>query len=268
MDWDAAYDNRATVKDFNEFLENWTGAAQAFRQQALQGETAQLDLPYGSGDRNRFDLFEPDNNPKGVVIFIHGGYWRSLDKSYWSHLAQGALEHGWAFAVPSYTLAPNARIGKITSEIASAITSIAAMVSGPIRLCGHSAGGHLVARMNCTDSMLVDEVFDRVEKTIAISGVFDLEHLPKTAMNADLRIDQHEILSESPARLSPRKGARVHCLVGGNELDEFKRQNDLLIPWEQHGARVTRNIAAGYNHFSVIEPLADPASPLVQALFA
>jgi alpha-beta hydrolase superfamily lysophospholipase len=225
-------------------------------------------VPYGPKERNRYDLFLPEENPQGVVIFIHGGYWRSLDKSYWSHLAAGALGHGWAFAAPSYTLAPQARIGDITQEIANAITHVSQSVSGPIRLAGHSAGGHLVARMNCIDNKLDDDVFARIEHTLAISGVFDLENLMQTAMNADLQIDALEVASESPAQIAPRENARIQCVVGGDELDEFKRQNGLLSSWRENGASVSEKIAPGFNHFSVIEPLADPDSALVRALFA
>ena len=124
MDWDAAYDNRATVPDFAEYLERWEANATKFRDQLSSSGKAELDCSYGPRPRNRYDLFMPQAEPSGVVVFVHGGYWRSLEKSYWSHLASGCLKHNWSFAIPSYTLAPEARIAEITREVAAAINQI------------------------------------------------------------------------------------------------------------------------------------------------
>ena len=266
MDWDAAYNNRSTVDNFEDFLNRWTRDAAAFRESLIATGHATINQQYGSAERNRFDLFLPKSSPLGLVVFIHGGYWRSLDKSYWSHLSQGCLDHGWAFAIPGYTLAPQARIQEITREITGAIRHLASRVDGPIRLSGHSAGGHLVSRMHCRDSGLDPSTRDRIANTVAVSGVFDLEHLPKTAMNADLQIDANDIETESPARLLPHDGARIHCVVGGDELAEFRRQNELLDRWNGHGATVTTQTASGHNHFSIVEPLAKADSFLVRAL--
>ena len=266
MDWDAAFNNRATVSNFAEYLERWETSAATFRDQLSSSGKANLDCSYGPRPRNRYDLFMPDAEPVGMVVFIHGGYWRSLEKSYWSHLANGCLKHGWAFAIPSYTLAPEARIAEITREIVSAVNQISSLNELPVRLVGHSAGGHLVARMLCSDVGLDGQITERIENTVAISGLFDLTNLYKTEMNDDLRIDEQEVETESPARLKPRSGAKIHCVVGGDELDEFKRQNELLERWSLSGVAVTTATAKGHNHFSVIEPLADADSDLIGAL--
>ena len=176
---------------------------------------AQLDLGYGDGLRNRFDLFLPEGRPKGLVVFVHGGFWMRLDKSYWSHLARGSVASGYAVAMPSYTLCPDARLADITREVAAAIAQAAAMIEGPLLLTGHSAGGHLVTRMISATSPLPEQVRARVRNTVSISGVHDLRPLLKTAMNATLRIDAAEAQTESPALLQPLPGARVTCWVGG-----------------------------------------------------
>ena len=123
---------------------------------------ARLDLVYGDGQRNRFDLFLPEDTPKGLVVFVHGGYWVRFDKSYWSHLARGSVEHGYAVAMPSYTLCPQTRISGITREIGAAIAAAASMIAGPIHLTGHSAGGHLATRMISATSPLSDALRSRV----------------------------------------------------------------------------------------------------------
>ena len=92
--------------------------------------------------------------PKGLVVFIHGGYWLRFDKSFWSHLATGAVEFGYAVAMPTYTLCPEIRISGIVGEIGAAIGKAAGLVDGPIFLTGHSAGGHLASRMVAAGSPL------------------------------------------------------------------------------------------------------------------
>jgi len=210
----------------------------------------------------------PDCEPKGTVIFIHGGYWRSLDKSYFSHLSAGPASNGWAVAIPSYTLAPEAKISEITKETAQAISRIAQQRLGSLRLIGHSAGGHLVARMLCNDCPISEDVYQRIENTVAVSGVFELKNLLQTAMNDDLRLDENEVERESPANLKPRINARITCVVGGAELSEFLRQNEMLAHWQGFGAQVSMIEDPDKHHFNVIEGLASVDSLLARTLLA
>ncbi|MEL7465172.1 MAG: alpha/beta hydrolase [Pseudomonadota bacterium] len=264
-DWDDAYANGAHIEGAADYPPRWAAAAAAFRE-AL-GALAEIDVAYGEGERNRFDLFRPDGAARGLVVFIHGGYWRAFDKSFWSHLATGPLARGWAVAMPSYTLAPEARIAEITREVAAATEAAAARVSGPIRLTGHSAGGHLASRMVCENGPLAPEVADRVERVVSISGLHDLRPLLRTEMNADFRLDAAEAAAESPALLRPRLGARVTCWVGAEERPEFVRQNALLANvWTGLGADMDVHEAPGEHHFNVIDRLADPNAPLCRAL--
>jgi acetyl esterase/lipase len=204
-----------------------------------------------------------------LVVFVHGGYWMAFDKSFWSQLANGPLNRGFAVAMPSYVLCPDARIGGITAQIGMAITVAAREVSGPIHLTGHSAGGHLVARMVSTSTPLAPALHSRIRKTVAISGLFDLQPLMKTKMNDTLRIDPAEALAESPALLEPLGGIDLTCWVGSNERPEFLRQNRLLEkPWRSAGASVSVIEEPGRHHFDVIEGLSNPDHPLVGNLLA
>jgi acetyl esterase/lipase len=268
-DWDDAYANGANIPGGERWPAAWVQPAQAYRDE-LQGQArAKLDLGYGDRLRNRFDLFLPEGRPAGLVVFVHGGFWMRLDKSYWSHLARGSVESGYAVAMPSYTLCPDVRLADITSEVAAAIAEAAAMIAGPLLLTGHSAGGHLVTRMISATSPLPDQVRTRVRNTVSISGLHDLRPLMKTAMNATLQIDAAEARTESPALLQPLPAARVTCWVGGAERPEFIRQNALLANiWLGLGAQTCAIEEPGRHHFNVIDGLADPGHPLVRTLLS
>lgn len=269
QDWSDAYSNGAHIAGGERWPGAWVEPARAFRE-ALAGEDrARLDLAYGEGERNRFDLYLPKGAPRGLVVFVHGAYWLALDKSYWSNLAAGPLAHGYAMAMPSYTLCPAIRIRGIVAEIGRAVSAAAALVPGPIMLTGHSAGGHLAARMVSAPSPLAGEVRARIRHAVSLSGIHDLRPLMRTAMNATLRIDEAEALAESPALLRPLDGVRLTCWAGGAERAEFLRQNALLANiWTGLGAETATVVEPDRHHFSILDGLADPAHPLTQALVA
>ena len=271
QDWDDAYTNGAYIADGAAYPAKWAAAAQEFRAEMAAAGRAELDLPYGPEARATLDLFHPAGpaaeKPRGLGIFVHGGYWMLFDKSSWSHLAAGALARGWAVCLPSYTLAPEARILEITRQVAAAIRFASERVAGPLRLAGHSAGGHLVTRMVCADSPLPDDVHGRIGHVVSISGVHDLRPLLRTKMNATLRMDEAEAAAESPALLRPMEGCSVTCWVGSAERPEFLRQNDLLANiWTGLGAEMRCVHAEGRHHFDVIEELADPGARLTESL--
>lgn len=258
MDWDRAYANADFIPGGAGYPARWQAAAAAFRA----GARARLDLPYGAGGRQRFDLFLPEGAPKGLAVFIHGGYWLESGRADWSHLAAGPLAQGWSVAMPSYTLAPEGRISQMAQEVGAAIAAAAAEVPGPLLVTGHSAGGHLAARMACADAPLPASVAARLRRILPISPLADLETLAQTAMNTDLRLDATEIAAESPARLPRRPGPEVLVWVGGQERPAFLWQARMLseawdCPW---------HVEPGRHHFDVIEPLARPDSALTRAL--
>lgn len=263
IDWDDAFAISDHVPGAELLPDRWSASAAAFR--AASGGRVELDLAYGPGARNRLDLFRPEGATVGLVVFVHGGYWHKLDKSFWSHLAAGPLAAGWAVAIPSYTLAPGARIAEITREIGAAVEFAAGRVAGPLRLIGHSAGGHLVARMICDDSPLPDAVAARLARVVPLSGVFDLRPLLGTKMNDTLRLDRTEAAAESPA-LHDRKGeVPVTFWVGAGERPEFLRQTRAIAErWQ--GAGVGDVYEPGQNHFTVLNGLARPDSALTGTL--
>ena len=263
IDWDDAYANAAHIEGAADYPPRWSAAADAFRAALTKEGRCETDIPYGDHGRERFDLFLPAAAPRGLVVFVHGGYWRAFDKSSWSHLARGPLAHEFAVAMPSYTLCPEARISAITRQIARAIETASGRIAGPIHLTGHSAGGHLVTRMLCGDITWQGCFPARVARVVSISGLHDLRPLLKTAMNADFNMDQAEAEAESPRLHRPALPVPVIAWVGGDERPAFIEQSRWLArDWEN----ASLHIEAKRHHFDVIDDLADPESGLVKAL--
>lgn len=261
IDWDDAYANMPHIPGGADYPARWAAEAEAFRKGA-RGET---DIPYGNHPRQRFDLFLPEGAPRGLTVFVHGGYWLRFDKSLWSQLAAGPLSRGWAVAMPSYRLAPEAAIAGITADILHALPVMAARVAGPIALAGHSAGGHLVARMICNDVVLPEDVAARIARVVPISPVSDLRPLRNTAMNADFKLTEDAARAESPVFHWPRPGVPVSVWVGGDERPVFLDQARWLAEaWA--GAGLT--IVPGRHHFDIVEGLTAPDSPLTEALLS
>jgi len=265
IDWDDAYANAAHIPDASTFMERWARDAAAFRASA----NAELDITYGAGSRQRFDLFLPEREPCGLVMFVHGGYWLDFDKSSWSWLAAGPLAHGWAVAMPSYDLCPHVRIADITTQIGVAICAAAARLAGPIALTGHSAGGHLVARMICASSPLPTPVRERIRRVVGISGLYDLLPLMRTSMNTKLGLDEAEARAESPALLEPIATTRMIAYVGGLERPEFLRQSALMAQaWGEQAADVTYVEQPDRHHFNIIDSLGERDGLLCRAVIA
>lgn len=253
---DDAYANAAHIPGAADFPPRWEAEAAAFRDSARGA----LAVPYGPSERAAYDLFLPETPPDGCLIFVHGGYWRSMHRHHWSHLAAGALARGWAVAMPSYDLCPDVRIAHITQQIAQAVTAIAGRVAGPISLAGHSAGGHLVARM-LAPGMLGQMTASRIVACMPISPLADLEPLIRTTMNEDFQMDKAAAWAESPCH-QPGPDVAVHIVVGGDERPAFLDQGR----WLQAAWGCELDIQPDRHHFDVIEFLADPNDPRVRFL--
>ena len=260
INYDDAYANAAYIPNAEGFVETWAQGAEAFRARALAQGRAELDIPYGSSARQKFDLFAPKQGSQGVLIFVHGGYWLKFDKSSWSHLAKGAVERGWHVALPSYDLCPEVGIHDISRQIARAVQVIADRCAGAIVLAGHSAGGHLVSRMGVGD-LLPDALHARIAHVMAISPVSDLCPLLKTAMNRSFKMDMAAAEAESPA-LMPKPSCKVTVWVGADERPVFLDQ----ARWLSQAWDAPLVVDADKHHFDVIEGLSDAQSKMTSCL--
>ena len=266
-DLDDAYENSAYIPGAASWLQGLPDRAASFR--ASQPD-AMLNQPYGKSERQRYDLFTPEGGldvARGLLAIVHGGYWMALSKDDFSYLATGPLARGWAVAMIGYTLAPQARIAEITTEIAAATNAVAKLGNGPLRLVGHSAGGHLVARMMCRDVALSDQAAQRLDRVVSVSGLHDLRPLRRLGKNETWQLDDAEAATESPVMQIPREGIELACIAGADERPEFIRQNALLpIAWQGLGTPAYSRLLAGDHHFSVIDHLANMDSDVCKSV--
>ncbi len=221
LDYEAEYNNRARVPEHAEIFARWTREAQAFRAEASAERRAELGLGYGTGPRQIIDLFAPAGGTQApLAMFVHGGYWRSLEPQMFSHMARGLNARGVCVAVAGYDLCPQVRITDIVGQIRQASVYLWHRFGRRVLVSGHSAGGHLAACMLATDwkALAPDAPADLVACAYSLSGVFDLAPLRHVSMNADLRLDEAEAQAMSPLAWPVAPGRVLDAVVGGDEF--------------------------------------------------
>jgi len=218
-----------------------------------------LDQRYAAGPRCLLDIFSAGDRAP-VLLFIHGGYWRALDKSYVSFIAEPFRKAGITVVTPGYDLVPSIRVGGIVEQMRLALDWIVKRLTPErIVVSGHSAGGQLAA-MLALDQAVRGE--GPIVGLAAVSGAFDLRPLLRTSINADLNLSAEEAAEASPLlRVKALMGgaALVPLLgvVGGDETQGFKQWTaDLVSAWRARGAPAKLCEIAGRNHFTILDALA------------
>jgi arylformamidase len=272
IDYETEYNNRARVPEHEEIFARWAREAELYRVELLKADRAELGLAYGDTPRQFIDLFRPafDNNSP-LAVFVHGGYWRSLDPSLFSQMARGMNTHGITVAVVGYDLCPMVGIADIVEQIRHACLFLWQRLHRTMLVSGWSAGGHLAAAMVATDwaALYPKAPADLVPAGFAISGVYDLVPLISTSMNQDLRLDDEEARALSPQFWRLPSGRTFDTTVGALESSEFRRQNAAVADaWRQQGAQTQSGGLAGMNHFTAPDVLADPKSATVARIVA
>ena len=266
------YNNRAAVADHEVWLARYPELSAATRAR----HTHQPDLRYGRAPKETLDLFLPETAVRGTFVFIHGGYWRALDKADFHFVAGPLLAQGIAVAVANYDLCPTVSIARIVDECRRMMVWIAR--EGPrhgadadnVVVGGHSAGGHLAAMMLATDWDALGLARDPFVGGVTLSGVHDLKPLVLSSMNSDLRLTNAEAARVSPVNQVSLSQAPLLIAVGGAETSEFLRQSQLLWDAWPDNARPAAGplFLAGKHHFSVVVDYADPESELTRATLA
>jgi len=266
---DRMYNNRELVPDHAAWLERWAAESRTAR-----GELpCELDIPYGSEAGETLDVFPAEQGDGPVLVFIHGGYWRALDKADHSFIAPAFTRHNTCVVVPNYTLAPAATIPQITLQVARAVAWTWRNAHrfggdpGRIVVAGHSAGGQLAAMLlACLWPQLeVGLPRDTVRSALAISGLHDLEPIMRTPfLQGTLQLTPQQVEQASPARLPAPRAGTLYSVVGGDESPEFHRQNRLIQEaWGTRRVPVCEMLP-GLHHFSVLDALVEPSHRLQQ----
>ena len=264
---DLQYDNRRRVPAFAQHIERWRQRS----AQARQRLACQLDISFLAGTSLALDIFPAARPNAPVLVFIHGGYWRTLDKADFSFVAEAFVAAGAMVVVPNYALCPTVTVDTIALQMAGAMAWVhrhAAQYGGhggePV-VVGHSAGGHLAAMLlACDGQRFAPDLPARLtRRAVSISGLYDMAPIAATpSLQADLRLTPAVIARTSPARFAVPQQAQLHSVVGALESEEFRRHNRLIREcWGAAVVPVCEEIP-GRDHFSVLDELVDPRAAL------
>ena len=262
------YNNGAAVPNWADtLLPRWQAESLRVRDES----SGARDVPYGPLARNTLDVFTPNGaRPASgwpTLIFIHGGYWQRLSKDDWSVIAAPFVANGMAAVIVGYTLCPQTSIRGIAGEAEAAVSHVWKAAAElhlnreKLALAGHSAGGHLTAWCVTVDWATHGLPATPFVSATAISGLFDLEPLVPIYLNDALKLTNEEALAMSPAYRERRVDCEFTAAVGGAELEEFPRQNQLL---GAHWKNVREWEIPGLNHFTIIDELTREDSALFQ----
>ena len=271
---DRMYNNRALVPDFADHFAQWKNGSEQARQQ----RRCVLDVAYGDGPNETLDIFPSSRPDAPVVVFIHGGYWRSLDKADHSFVAPPLLDMGACVVVVNYALCPGTAkqpvtIPDIALQMAKALAWVWRHIGqhggrrDNISVIGHSAGGHLAAMLlACRWKALgADLPTHLVSKAMSISGLYDLEPVRKTPfVQGDLRLTPAQVKKASPALWRAPSRRTLYTVVGGDESPEFLRHNELIRQVWGHRVVPVCEALPGLHHFSVVTALTQPGCRLHQ----
>lgn len=252
---DAAYDNNAAVKNSPALIAERNEVSAKLRA----SRKSFLDIPYGDRERTKIDIYPAAEATARCLVFVHGGYWQRNSRELFAMLVEGIAEHGWSVAIPGYSLAPEASLTQITTEIRQALDWLDGSghsygVTGPVVLSGWSSGAHLTA-------MALDH--PRVASGLAISGVYDLAPIRDTGLNNALKLTDAEVTQLSPLRL-PIVNKRLDIAYGTAELPAL-----VLDSIRFHELRAAANAPGklfpieNADHFSILDELRRPDGALV-----
>jgi arylformamidase len=261
---EALYNNQQLVPEAPEIMAALDQDSQAFRENAR----ADFDIAYGAGEREKLDLFLPENDDwAALMVFIHGGYWQMRSRENFSALAEGLLGCGLPVAMPSYDLCPQVTVGDITNQVRRACVHLWNAHKKPLVITGHSAGGHLSACMLGTDWAAEGAGDLEIKGAAPISGVFDLMPLVNTSINQALGLDANTAKLYSPLMWTPRVKAPMKVFVGGGESQGFLDQSSWMVDtWGPYGVPSELIEVPQANHFTVLAPLRDKSSAMVQTI--
>lgn len=270
---DAQYNNRLRWPDYKVHFENW----RIWSERTCRKLPCHLDLAFGPQPQEKLDIFPAQEAGAPLYVFIHGGYWYSLDKADYSYVAEGFRPHGISTAVNNFGLAPDTTMDEIVRQNRAALAWLWRNASNygadpqRIYVCGHSAGGHLALMLLGTDwpAFGPDLPADLVKGACAIGGLFDMEPIRLSFLNKTLKMSAEEARRNAPLELKYPSPAPLSLVVAADETPEYHRQSGAMADlWRGLGYPVELLVPAGLNHFDVVNQLIDPQCELVRVQLA
>lgn len=264
---DLQYNNRHHVPDFETYLKKW----EILSREAEKKHPVIKEIPYGNLHREFLDVFPAPNPGSKTLIFIHGGYWRTFDKSSFYFVADAFAKYGITTVLINYPLAPSASMDQIVASCREALRfvqeNLVQFNGDPkqVYVTGHSAGGHLAAMLIAAKGAQSDQTV--IHGICAISGLFNLIPIQLSNLNDSLLMDKAMALRNSPTQLIPAGKVEVILAAGTAETEEFKQQSlELFTNWTNKTNAIQLLSLPGLNHFSILDKLLDSDSPLHKAI--
>jgi len=237
----------------------------------LRGKEASfVELRYGPSPNSVIDFFPAHASGSApLFVFIHGGYWRALNRRIFSFLARPWLDRGVHVALPGYELAPAVRVRDIADQVRGAMQWLVRNAvnlridPGRIVVSGHSAGAQLGALA------LADTTDWLAAAFVGISGVYELEPVLSTTINLDVRLDAVEAHELSPRWRHADAKPRYLCAVGGAETNGFLRQSrDYDLALRSQGCDAVLLEVPGRTHFDILDDMADGDALLFRSAYS
>lgn len=268
---DDEYNPRLKEPNFQSFFDRWDTESKKVRR----GKSVKRDVAYGPGTTDTLDIFTPKRiGPHPVLVYFHGGYWRRFGKADRAFLAPQVTADGVMLVSVDYALCPTVTMDELIAQCRRSLVwihqHIAEHGGDPSRLyiAGESAGGHIVAMMATTDWAAEGlSPAPRIRGALAVSGLYDLEPIPLTYLQADVRLTPEQVARNSPVRHVRKTPTQVILAVGLDESNEFRRQMDAYSDaFVQAGIRHDLVRCGGKNHFSIVDCLTEPRHTLYLSL--
>ncbi|RAS08668.1 alpha/beta hydrolase [Cupriavidus alkaliphilus] len=266
---DKQYNVRAGIPEFQDIFKRWEDTSAAFRRQ----HPVKPDLAYGGHAKQSLDFFPAASRERPLLVFIHGGYWQSLDKSDFSFVAAPYLQRDINVAVVNYRLAPEVGMAEIVRDNQEAVAWLyrhaAELGFDPhsIFVSGHSAGGHLTATLAGTDWASFGVPADLLKGGCAISGLYDLEPIRLCYLNQVVGLTTADVARYSPVHHVPKIKLPMILTVGGDESPEYHRlQREYQALLGECGFDVHVVVQERGHHFDAVDLLGDPNGALAAAV--
>ena len=265
-----SFNPRLAVDNYESYLKNSSKKAK-LAETILNGKK---NINYGNSDLQKLDVYyDSNNNHLPIHIFIHGGYWRALDKSYHTHMAIPFVEKKICFFNINYDLCPNVKLTEIKKQIIKAIVWIYNNANkfnadnNNIVLSGHSAGAHLVSLMLNVDWKKYGLSKNYIKGVALISGIYDTEIVTNLSINKEIGLSHKEAIKNNPFKHKPLLKVPTIISYGENEPSLWIEQSYKYMNYlNSYGYDCKKIVCKNDNHFSLIDTLADNTKSIVKEI--